>query len=67
MGFVLLLFFVSTTGPLVYAFGHNFWLEALLVLHLAAVLALLILVPFSKMAQGFYRRAALVTDAQDQS
>ena len=36
----------------------------LLALHLGAVLTLFLLTPYSKMAHGFYRMAALVRDAQ---
>ena len=39
------------------------WYEATLFL-LGTVLGLFLLVPYSKMAHGFYRLAALVRDAQ---
>jgi citrate/tricarballylate utilization protein len=35
----------------------------MLILHLGAVLTLFLLLPYSKMAHGFYRFAALVQDA----
>lgn len=63
-GFILLLFFVSTTGLALYALGANGSIKTFLALHLGAVLAFFILTPFSKMAHGFYRLAALVRDAQ---
>ena len=63
-GFILLLFVVSTTGLALYAFGGTGMLEFWLVFHLGAVLAFFVLTPFSKMAHGFYRLAALLRDAQ---
>lgn len=67
MGFVLLLFFVSTSGLALYAAGGSPWLGEFLALHLGTVLAFFLLMPFSKMVHGFYRLAALVKDAQDLS
>lgn len=64
MGFILLLFLVSTSGLALYALGSTVWLNELLALHLGAVLAFFLLTPYSKMAHGFYRFAALVKDAQ---
>ncbi len=64
MAFMLLLFLVSTSGLALYAFGQTAALTALLTLHLGAVLAFFLLTPYSKMAHGFYRLAALVKDAQ---
>ena len=66
MGFVVLLFIVSTSGLALYALGGTPLLTAMLALHLGAVLAFFLLTPFSKMAHGFYRLAALVKDAQAQ-
>jgi len=63
-GFILLLFIVSFTGLALYAFGSTLALEALLALHLGSVLAFFLLMPYSKMAHGFYRLAALIRDAQ---
>jgi citrate/tricarballylate utilization protein len=64
MGFILLLFLVSATGLFLYWFGQGGALPWLLAIHLGAVLAFFLLMPFSKMAHGFYRMAALVRDAQ---
>ncbi len=64
MGFILLLFFVSTSGLALYAFGGTGALTLLLALHLGSVLAFFVLTPFSKMAHGFYRLTALVKEAQ---
>ena len=66
MGFIVLLFFVSTSGLVLYLFANAEVLDVLLATHLGAVLALFVLTPYSKMAHGFYRLAALVKDAQDQ-
>lgn len=63
-GFILLLFFVSTSGLALYVLGATPLLEVALAIHLGAVLAFFLLTPFSKMAHGFYRLAALLRDAQ---
>lgn len=63
MGFVLLLFTVSTSGLVLYAFGDTPALSYLLALHLGSVLAFFLLTPYSKMAHGFYRLTALTVDA----
>lgn len=62
MGFVLLLFFVSTSGLVLYWLGNTFYLTELLALHLGSVLAFFLLTPFTKMAHGFYRLAALIRE-----
>ena len=64
MGFIALLFAVSLTGLLLYWLGSTALLKPLLAIHLGTVLTLFILTPYSKMAHGFYRLAALVRDAQ---
>ena len=64
MGFILLLFFVSTTGLALYALGTTGAMPALLAIHLASVLAFFLLTPYSKMIHGFYRLASLFRDAQ---
>ena len=66
MGFVLLLFVVSTSGLALYALGETAWLRELLPLHLGAVLAFFVLMPYTKMVHGFYRLAALTADAAEQ-
>lgn len=63
-GFILLLFIVSASGLVLYALGGTGALEPLLALHLGAVLAFFLLMPYSKMAHGFFRLAALLRDAQ---
>ena len=65
MGFVLLLFVVSTTGLALYAGAESAWLLELLALHLGAVLAFFLLMPYTKMVHGLYRLAALTADAAE--
>jgi len=65
MGFILLLFFVSTTGLALYGFGETDWLVELLAIHLGAVLAFFLITPYSKMMHGLHRFAALLRDAQN--
>ena len=64
MAFVLLLGLTGLTGLLLYAATGTALMPALLALHLGAVLAFFLTLPFSKMVHGFYRFAALVRDAQ---
>ena len=64
MGFILLLFFVSTSGLVLYALADSAALPVLLAVHLGSVLAFFLITPYSKMAHGFYRLLALVKDAQ---
>ena len=63
MAFILLLFFVSFTGLVLYAATGTGYVEILLPLHLATVLSFFLLIPYSKMAHAFYRTAALLVDA----
>ncbi len=64
MAFVLLLAFVALSGLALYAATGTPLVPTHLALHLGAVLAFFLLMPFSKMAHGFYRTAALIRDAQ---
>ena len=64
MGFVLLLLLTGASGLLLYAATGTSLVPALLALHLGAVLAFFLTTPYSKMAHGFYRLAALIRDAQ---
>lgn len=66
VGFIGLLGFVGLSGLALYAATGTGWMPTLLVLHLGAVLAFFLLTPFTKMAHGFYRLAALTRDAQRQ-
>lgn len=63
MAFVLLLFLVSATGLLLYAATGTGAVGMLLALHLGTVLTFFLLTPYSKMAHGFYRMAALTKEA----
>ncbi|SLN20448.1 hypothetical protein PSM7751_00685 [Pseudooceanicola marinus] len=64
LAFIGLLGFVAFSGLALYALGQTPAMPILLVLHLGAVLAFFLLTPFTKMAHGFYRLAALTVDAQ---
>lgn len=64
IAFVGLLGFVALSGLALYALGQTAAMPILLSLHLGAVLAFFLLTPFTKMAHGFYRLAALMVDAQ---
>ena len=66
MGFVLLLFLVSASGLALYWFGETSALQALLVIHLGAVFAFFLLMPYTKMMHGFFRLAALLRDKNEQ-
>ncbi len=63
MAFIALLFAVSATGLLLYAATGSALVSWLLPLHLGTVLAFFLLIPYSKMAHGFYRTAALIGDS----
>ncbi len=67
MAFVLLLFTVSATGLALYAATGSAAVAWLLPVHLGSVLAFFLLTPYSKMAHGFYRLAALARDAERKS
>lgn len=62
--FVLLLGAVGATGLALYAATGTAMVAALLALHLGCVLAFFLTTPYSKMAHGAYRFAALVREAQ---
>jgi citrate/tricarballylate utilization protein len=64
LAFIGLLFLTGLSGLLLYAATGTALVPTLLALHLGAVLAFFLLTPYSKMAHGFYRLAALVRDAQ---
>ncbi|MDC3032426.1 4Fe-4S ferredoxin, partial [Litorivicinus sp.] len=63
-GFITLLWFVSTTGLLLYWLGGTELSSSMLILHLAGIACLFISIPFSKMVHGFFRMAALIREAQ---
>ena len=64
MGFILLLEATAVTGLALYAASGSGAGAILLPLHLGTVLALFVLTPYSRMAHGFFRLAALVREAQ---
>lgn len=64
IGFIALLGFIGFSGLLLYWLGTTALMPALLAVHLGAVLTFFLLTPYTKMAHGFYRLAALVRDAQ---
>lgn len=64
IAFIALLGFVGFSGLVLYALSGTAAMPALLAVHLGAVLAFFLLTPFTKMAHGFYRLAALIRDAQ---
>lgn len=63
MAFVLLLGSVALTGLALYAATGTGAVGPLLAIHLATVMVLFLLMPFSKMVHGFFRLAALVAEA----
>lgn len=62
--FVLLLGAVGATGLALYAATGTALVSALLAIHLGCVLAFFLTTPYSKMAHGAYRFAALAREAQ---
>ncbi|MFN3500417.1 MAG: 4Fe-4S ferredoxin, partial [Pannonibacter indicus] len=67
MAFVLLLGLSGLSGLVLYAATGTAAVPGLLALHLGAVLALFLSTPYSKMAHGFFRMAALVRNAQTET
>jgi citrate/tricarballylate utilization protein len=57
---------VAASGLLLLAFRETGAISALLAVHLGAVLAFFLLLPFGKFVHGFYRAAALLRAAMDQ-
>ena len=66
MGFVLLLGLTGLSGLALYAASGTYLVTALLSLHLGAVLAFFLATPYSKMAHGFFRLAAILIEAEKQ-
>jgi citrate/tricarballylate utilization protein len=63
MAFIVLLGATALTGLALYAATGSALVPPLLALHLATVLALFLLLPWSKMVHGFFRFTALVAEA----
>ena len=64
MAFTAMLGFVAASGLLLYAATGTGFVSSLLAVHLASVLALFLLLPYSKMVHGFFRLAALIVEVQ---
>jgi citrate/tricarballylate utilization protein len=60
VGFLLLLFLTSLTGLILLALRETSAMGMLLAIHLGIVLALFLLLPYSKFVHGIYRYGALV-------
>lgn len=63
MAFIQLLALVALSGLVLYAATGTALVGPLLALHLASVMTLFLLMPFSKMVHGFFRFTALVAEA----
>ena len=63
--FIALLFVTSLSGFLLLGFRERAIMSALLVVHLGAVLALFITLPYGKFVHGIYRTAALIKYAME--
>ena len=64
IGFILVLGLTGLTGLMLYAATGTALVQPLLAIHLGTVLTFFVTTPYSKMAHGFYRLAALIRDAQ---
>jgi citrate/tricarballylate utilization protein len=64
LAFLLLLAGAAATGLALYAATGTALVRPLLALHLGAVLTFFLTMPYSKMAHGFFRFAAILRDAQ---
>ncbi len=62
--FISLLFLVSTSGLLLYAFSGTVLAGLWLIIHLALVATFFVSIPYSKMVHGFFRMASLCREAQ---
>jgi citrate/tricarballylate utilization protein len=65
--FLALLFLTSLTGLILLVLRGKPYMPALLVIHLAVVLALFITLPYGKFVHGIYRAAALVKFRREES
>jgi citrate/tricarballylate utilization protein len=59
-GFIALLFWVSLTGLALLAWRDTAFMALLLAVHLGAVMALFVTLPYGKFAHGIFRSAALL-------
>jgi len=60
LGFIALLFFISLSGLLLWLMGATVGMPLMLALHLGAVMALFLTLPYGKFAHGIFRTAALL-------
>ena len=60
IAFIALLIFTSVSGLALLALRETTWMGSLLIIHLGAVMALFISLPYGKFVHGIYRGAALV-------
>ena len=65
LGFIVLLFLSSLTGLALLMLRETQVMAALLIVHLGAVLALFVTLPYSKFVHGLYRAAALAKHARE--
>jgi citrate/tricarballylate utilization protein len=65
VGFIAMLFLTGATGMLLLLLRETGAMGPLLALHLGAVFALFITMPYGKFVHGIYRFAALVRYAQE--
>ena len=64
-GFLALLLLTSATGLLLLVLREQSFMGLLLIVHLAAVLALFLTLPYGKFVHGFYRTLALMKSAAE--
>jgi citrate/tricarballylate utilization protein len=60
VAFIVLLILTSVTGLALLALRESSWMGATLIVHLGAVMALFVSLPYGKFVHGIYRGAALV-------
>jgi citrate/tricarballylate utilization protein len=60
VAFIALLIFTSATGLILLAVRETVWMGSALIVHLGAVMALFVSLPYGKFVHGIYRGAALV-------
>jgi len=65
LSFLAMLFLSSLTGLVLLVLREGRFMPALLVVHLASVLALFLMLPYGKFVHGIYRTAALVKFAHE--
>jgi citrate/tricarballylate utilization protein len=65
VGFIALLLITSATGLALLAWRHQPIMASLLIVHLGAVLALFVSLPYGKFVHGFYRLLALCLSAEE--